>query len=99
MIWEELSHGLIRTSSRDAVTAMLRELEHQEVEAVILGCTELSLLIREQDTPLPLYDTTQIHAEAILEYALREQATADDEDDPPEPSSPVCYLKEFIHEY
>ena len=99
MIWEELSHGLIRTSSRDNVTAMLRELEHQGVESVILGCTELSLLIKEQDTPLPLYDTTQIHAKAILEFALREQVTADDRDDAPEPSSPVCYLKDFIHEY
>ena len=99
MIWEELSHGLIQASSRETVTAMLRELEHSGVESVILGCTELSLLIKAQDTPLPLYDTTQIHAEAILEFALRGQATADDEDDLPEPSSPVCYLKDFIHEY
>jgi aspartate racemase len=70
IIWEELSHGRIEPSSRDAARTMLVELEHQGVEAVILGCTELSLLIQTSDTPLPLYDTTRIHAEAILEFAL-----------------------------
>jgi len=70
IIWEELSHGTIQPSSRDATKTMITELERQGVEAVILGCTELCLLIKEADTVLPLYDTTRIHAEAILEFAL-----------------------------
>lgn len=70
IIWEELSHGKVEPSSRDAARRMLAELEHQGVEAVILGCTELAMLIETSDTTLPLYDTTRIHAEAILEFAL-----------------------------
>jgi aspartate racemase len=70
IIWEELSHGRVEASSRDATRRMLAELEGQGVQAVILGCTELAMLIETSDTPLPLYDTTRIHAEAILEFAL-----------------------------
>lgn len=70
IIWEELSHGRVEPSSRDAARRMLAKLERQGVEAVILGCTELAMLIENSDTPLPLYDTTRIHAEAILEFAL-----------------------------
>jgi aspartate racemase len=43
---------------------------NQGVEAVILGCTEIMLLIQEQDAQIPLFDTTRIHAEAAVEYAL-----------------------------
>lgn len=70
IIWEELSHGLVEPAARAAARTMLTDLEHQGVEAVILGCTELSLLIQATDTPLPLYDTTRLHADAILEFAL-----------------------------
>ncbi|HEX5221831.1 MAG TPA: amino acid racemase [Verrucomicrobiae bacterium] len=70
IIWEELSHGKVEATSRDAARRMLAELERQGVEAVILGCTELAMLIGKPDTSLPLYDTTRIHAEAILEFAL-----------------------------
>lgn len=73
IIWEELSHGKVEPSSRAAARAMLMDLERQGVEAVILGCTELSLLIQGDDTSLPLYDTTQIHAEAILKFAMDEK--------------------------
>ncbi|MDF7800103.1 amino acid racemase [Pontiellaceae bacterium B1224] len=93
IVWEELSHGTTRTSSRDAMKQMITDLEKEGVEAVILGCTELSLLIQESDSRLPLYDTTGIHAEAILEFALQDQAA--DKDIPPELFSPVCYMKDF----
>lgn len=52
---------------------MLAELEGQGVEAVILGRTGLAMLIETSDTPLPLYDTSRIHAAAILESALGRQ--------------------------
>lgn len=70
IIWEELSHGRVLPGSRATAQTILQELEHHGVEAVILGCTELSMLIQEKDTSLPQYDTTQIHAEAILEFAV-----------------------------
>jgi aspartate racemase len=75
VIWEELSHGLVRPESRDAAKTMIADLERQGAEAVILGCTELGLLIKAEDTPLPLYDTLQLHADAILEFALGPQVS------------------------
>ncbi|MCC6493049.1 MAG: amino acid racemase [Pirellulales bacterium] len=71
VIWSELSHGLVRPGSRLAVIHMMKDLAQQGADAVILGCTELQLLVRATDSPRPLYDTTRIHAEAILEYAMQ----------------------------
>ncbi len=70
IIWEELSHGVIQPASRAAARRMINDLQMQGAAAVVLGCTELCLLIKESDTALPLYDTTRIHAEAILDFAL-----------------------------
>lgn len=70
IVWEELTHGVVRPESRAAAKSMIAELAGQGAEAVILGCTELCLLIQPEDSPRPLYDTTRIHAEAILEFAL-----------------------------
>ncbi len=69
IIWEELSHGNVHQNSRDAAAVMINNLQKQGAEAVILGCTELGLLIKPEDTPLPLYDTLELHADAILEFA------------------------------
>jgi len=71
IIWKELSHGEIRPESRLAAKEMIDDLIKQDVQAVILGCTELSLLIKPDDSSRPLYDTTQIHAKAILEFSLQ----------------------------
>ncbi len=74
IIWEELSHGQVRPPSRATVKSYIADLERQGAEAVLLGCTELSLLVQPEDTSLPLYDTLQLHAGAILQYALGEPA-------------------------
>jgi aspartate racemase len=71
IVWKELSHGTVRPESRAAAKSMIADLARQGAEAVILGCTELCLLIQPDDSARPLYDTTRIHAEAILEYALK----------------------------
>lgn len=73
VIWEELSHGVVKPPSRAAAKAAIAELERQGAEAVVLGCTELGLLIQPDDTPLPLYDTLRLHADAILAFALEEE--------------------------
>jgi aspartate racemase len=70
VIWEELSLGLVQPEARAAAATMIADLERQGAEAVILGCTELGLLIKAEDTPLPLYDTLELHADTILEFAL-----------------------------
>lgn len=72
IVWEELTHGMVRPESRAAARAMIGDLTQQGAQAVILGCTELGLLIHPEDSPRPLYDTTRIHAEAILNHALAE---------------------------
>jgi aspartate racemase len=72
IIWEELSHGIITPEARAAAQGMLTNLTYEGAEAIILGCTELSMLIKPKDSPQPLYDTTRIHAEAILQFALND---------------------------
>ncbi len=70
IVWEELSHGIVRAESRTTAKTIMSDLTQQGAEAVILGCTELGLLVQPEDSARPLYDTTRIHAEAILEFAL-----------------------------
>jgi aspartate racemase len=70
IIWEELSHGVIKPESRAVAQSMLKKLADDRAEAIVLGCTELCLLIKPEDSPRPLYDTTRLHAEAILSFAL-----------------------------
>jgi aspartate racemase len=68
VIYDELVAGKIRDESRVAFAAIVRRLAERGAEGVILGCTEIPLLIGEADVALPLFDTTAIHAEAALRY-------------------------------
>ena len=70
IIFDELCCGEIRPSSREKVVAMIKQLRESGAQAVILGCTEIALLVSQQDTDVPLYDTTQIHADAAVAKAL-----------------------------
>lgn len=72
IIYEELCLGQILPESRDAYRAVIGRLVEAGAEAVILGCTEIELLIGQQDSPVPLFDTTRLHAVAVVEYALAE---------------------------
>jgi aspartate racemase len=69
VIYDELVAGQIRDESRADFAAIVRRLAERGAEGVILGCTEIPLLIGEADVGLPLFDTTAIHAEAALQYA------------------------------
>jgi aspartate racemase len=71
VIYEELVVGQIRSASRQGFVDVIRDLAERGAEGVILGCTEIPLLVGEQDAGLPLFDTTAIHAEAALQYALQ----------------------------
>lgn len=73
IIYEELCHGVIRDDSRERYQAVIAELAAKDAEAIILGCTEIELLISERDSILPLYASTTIHAHAAVELALNEE--------------------------
>ncbi|ATY31634.1 aspartate/glutamate racemase family protein [Sphingomonas psychrotolerans] len=70
IIYEELVAGKVIASSRDAYRAVIARLVEDGAEAIILGCTEIMLLVRPEDSPVPLFDTTRIHAEAAISAAL-----------------------------
>ena len=77
VISDELVQGRVEPASRDAYRAVIGRLAGRGAEAVILGCTEIMLLVRPEDSPVPLFDTTAIHAEAAVERALGEAARRD----------------------
>ena len=70
VIYEELCLGRIEASSRDAYRQIIADLVKTGAQAVILGCTEISLLVSEEDATVPLYDTTALHAAAAVDMAL-----------------------------
>lgn len=70
VIYEELVAGRIRDEARAGFIAIIKKLAARGVEGVILGCTEIPLLVSEADAGMPLFDTTAIHAEAALDFAL-----------------------------
>jgi aspartate racemase len=74
IIWDELSHGVVKPESRALARSMVQRLHGEGVEAIVLGCTELCLLIRPEDSQSPLYDTTELHAKAILSFALNDRS-------------------------
>lgn len=71
IIYRELGRGVISEASRDVYLSVIRNLHLRGAEAVILGCTEIPLLVRPGDYPLPLLDTTALHAAAAVEWALK----------------------------
>jgi aspartate racemase len=70
VIYNELVCCDIRDESRQAFVAIIHKLARRGAEGVILGCTEIPLLVSEEEAELPLFDTTMIHAEAALRYAV-----------------------------
>ena len=72
IIYEELCAGVIRDSSRKTCQSIIHSLARRGADAVILGCTEITLLIGQDDSQLPLLDTTALHARAAVNFALGE---------------------------
>ena len=70
VIYQELVFGRIDPSSRRQFVAIIERLAGAGAEGVILGCTEIGLLVKDEGSPLPLFDTTRIHAEAAADLAL-----------------------------
>lgn len=70
VIYEELCLGVIRDESRREFVRIIRDLQGKGAQAVILGCTEIGLLVKEKDSPLPVFDTTILHAEKAAAFAV-----------------------------
>ncbi|MEZ5197689.1 MAG: amino acid racemase [Bacteroidales bacterium] len=72
IIYQELVHGKFNDNSRKIYKEIIGNLEQRGAEGVILGCTEIPLLIKSSDVNIPTFDTTTIHAEKAVEWALAE---------------------------
>ena len=76
VIYDELCRGSIRSASREAYREIIERLRRQGAEAVVLGCTEITLLIDESCVDVPLLDTTRLHALAAAEWSIGSGAQA-----------------------
>ena len=70
VIYDEFGAGLFLDSSRHQYAAIMARLADAGAQCILLGCTEIGLLVRPEDSRLPLFDTTLIHARAAVDYAL-----------------------------
>ncbi|MQR00544.1 aspartate/glutamate racemase family protein [Glaciimonas soli] len=70
VIYDELCHGNINASSRQQFQRVIQDLKAQGAQCVILGCTEIMLLIAQNDSALPVFDTTALHVAAAIDAAL-----------------------------
>jgi len=70
IIMDELTNDIIKQSSKKKYIKIINNLVSKAAEGVILGCTEIPLLINEGDVDIPMYNTTEIHANAAVDFAL-----------------------------
>jgi aspartate racemase len=71
VIYDELCHGQVREESRREYQRVIDGFASQDAQGVILGCTEITLLIEPQHSSLPVFDTTRLHAEGAVDWALK----------------------------
>jgi aspartate racemase len=70
VIYDELCKGIVSDTSRQGYRRVMTRLAERGAEAILLGCTEIDLLVDSGDAPVPLFDTTRIHAEKAVALAL-----------------------------
>ncbi|GAA3520920.1 aspartate/glutamate racemase family protein [Aquimarina addita] len=70
IIFQELVLGIVKEKSKESYQRIIKSLAMKGAEGVILGCTEIPLLIKQEDVDIPIFDTTKIHAERAVEMAL-----------------------------
>lgn len=70
IIYNELCLGKVSLESKNEVLRMIKDLQNNGAEAILLGCTELGMLIKEEDSSIPIYDTTLLHAKTAVEMSL-----------------------------
>lgn len=72
IIYDELVHGKLLPESKEKYLEIIQKSVDQGAQGVILGCTEIPLLIKQEDLKIPVFDTTRIHAEKAVEWAMKE---------------------------
>ena len=72
VIEEELTFDILTDESRKFFVDVINELKEQGAQGVILGCTEIPMLIKQKDSPIPVFDTTELHAMAAVDFAMAE---------------------------
>ena len=72
IIYDELVHGVVREESRARYREVIRSLVAHGAEGIILGCTEIELLVSAEDAPVPVFPTTSLHVDAAMSFALAE---------------------------
>lgn len=70
VIYEELCLGVVRDESRDEYRRIMRALASEGAQGILLGCTEIDLLVGAADSPVPVFDTTRLHAERAVEISV-----------------------------
>ena len=70
IIYEELCVGVVKEASRETLSALVKTMHAEGAEGVILGCTELGMILKGEDAAIPLLDTVKIHSEAAVRMAL-----------------------------
>jgi aspartate racemase len=78
IIYDELCRGQVLAASREAVVAMIERQRVLGAQAVILGCTEIALMIDATNSPLPVFDTTALHAAAAVDWLVASHRTPED---------------------
>jgi aspartate racemase len=76
VIFEELCRGTVTDASRAAYVEVIEGLAAEGADAVILGCTEIGLLVHAADSPLPVFDTTAIHVDAAVAFILGQEVSS-----------------------
>ena len=71
IIYHELIKGIVKPSSAERFKSIIRNLHSKGADGIILGCTELSMIVKEKDYSIPLFDTTYLHAADAVEMALK----------------------------
>ncbi len=72
ILYDELCLGTVKDASRDVFRQIIGGLESRGAQGIVLGCTEIPLIVKQKDYGLPLFDTTDLHARAAVELALSE---------------------------
>ena len=75
VIYDELCLGKIEDRSRQAYREIIARLVEHGAEGIILGCTEIAMLVSPVDSPVPLFDTTRLHAASAVDFALQDDLT------------------------
>ena len=78
VIYEELCRGIVSETSKEAYLTIIAHLKERGAQGVILGCTEIGLLVKDGDTDVQLFDTALIHAEKAAEFSVLGNADEDE---------------------